>query len=314
MKILVTGGTGFLGSNLVRELKTMDHEVIISTRQCENVDEGIFNLGDISSETDWKHILQGCDIVIHTAGRAHILKDTVADKLAEFRGVNRDATLKLAQDAAECNVKHFIFVSSIGVNGNLTNGVPFTENSAPNPVSEYAISKYEAEEKLMQYFIGGNMSITIIRPALICGINAPGNIQRLLNLVSKNIPLPFKGVQNKRAMVSLDNVVSFIIECINNAKAKDQLYLLADKGNPSTEEIIQVFSSGMGKSPMLITFPKSIMKLCLSVIGKGSIYEQLFGDLEVNASKACEQLGWTPTVTLNETMRKTAEYYNKGNR
>lgn len=314
MKILVTGGTGFLGSSLVRELKSLGHNVVITTRQFEKPAEGIYNVGDISAQTDWQHILNGCDVVIHTAGRAHILNDTVEDKLAEFRRVNCEATVKLAHDAAQCKVKHFIFISSIGVNGNATNGTPFTEQSEPNPVSEYAISKYEAEKKLVADFSQSEMAITIVRPALICGVNAPGNIQRLLKLVSKNLPLPFKNIKNKRAMVSLDNVVSFIVQCINNVEAKGQLYLLADKEKPSTEEIVSSFSAGMGKPPKLIAFPPSVLKLLLSALGKRSIYEQLFGDLEVDASKSRHQLGWTPTVTLYETMQETAQHYNKGNR
>ncbi len=148
------------------------------------------------------------------------------------------------------------------------------------------------------------MAITIVRPALICGENAPGNIQRLLKLVSKNLPLPFKNVKNKRALVSLDNVVSFINECVVNEKAKNQLFLLADAERPSTEEMIETFAAGMDIKAKIIYFPKSIMKLLLSGAGKGGIYDQLFGDLEVDASKSREHLHWTPPITLHETMKK----------
>jgi nucleoside-diphosphate-sugar epimerase len=113
------------------------------------------------------------------------------------------------------------------------------------------------------------MAITIVRPALICGENAPGNIQRLLKLVSKNLPLPFKNVKNKRAIVSLDNVVSFISECVVNEKSKNQLYLLADAERPSTEDMINAFASGMGIKAKLIYFPAVILKLLLSSVGKG---------------------------------------------
>ncbi|CAM6753395.1 hypothetical protein L414_03116 [Enterobacter hormaechei subsp. hoffmannii UCICRE 3] len=158
------------------------------------------------------------------------------------------------------------------------------------------------------------MAITIVRPALICGENAPGNIQRLLKLVSKNLPLPFKNVKNKRALVSLDNVVSFINECVVNEKAKNQLFLLADAERPSTEEMIETFAAGMDIKAKIIYFPKSIMKLLLSAVGKGGIYDQLFGDLEVDASKSREHLHWTPPITLHETMKKTAKYYTEGNK
>lgn len=314
MKVLVTGGTGFLGAALVQALKSSGHQVILTTRHPENVEQGIYNLGDISAETNWVNILEGCDAVVHTAGRAHILNDNAQDALAEFRRVNHDATLKLAKDSASCGVKHFIFVSSIGVNGNSTSGTPFTEASEPRPTSDYAISKLEAEQSLRQTFTNSEMAVTIVRPALICGENAPGNIQRLLKLVSKNLPLPFKNVKNKRALVSLDNVVSFINECVVNDKSKNQLYLLADAERPSTEDMINAFATGMGIHAKIIYFPKCILKLLLSVVGKAGIYDQLFGDLEVDACKSREQLHWTPPITLHEAMKKTAKYYIEGNK
>lgn len=314
MKVLVTGGTGFLGTALVQALRSSGHQVILTTRSRENVGQGIYNLGDISADTDWSNLLAGCDTVIHTAGRAHILNDNAQDALAEFRRVNHDATLKLARDAESCGVKHFIFVSSIGVNGNGTTGIPFSEASKPQPTSDYALSKLEAERSLNEHFSQSDMAITVVRPALICGENAPGNIQRLLKLVSKNLPLPFKNVKNKRALVSLDNVVSFINECVVNEKSKNQLYLLADQECPSTENMINAFAKGMGIKAKIIYFPSALLKLLLTLAGKKGMYDQLFGDLEVDARKSREHLQWMPPVTLQETMEKTAKYYSKGNR
>ncbi|EMX8896916.1 NAD-dependent epimerase/dehydratase family protein [Enterobacter bugandensis] len=312
MKILVTGGTGFLGTALVKTLRSAGHQVIFTTRREENIEQGMYNLGDISAQTNWTALLQGCDTVIHTAGRAHILKDDAEDALTEFRRVNHDATMKLANDAANCGVKHFIFVSSIGVNGNSTSGIPFSESTPARPTSDYAISKLEAEESLLKAFSGSHMAITIVRPALICGPNAPGNIQRLLKLVSKNLPLPFKSVKNKRALVSLDNVVSFISECTTNEKSKNELYLLADQEHPSTEEMITAFSTGMGMTARIVYFPRALLKIFLSAMRKKSIYDQLYGDLEVDSTKSREQLQWTPPVTLQETMVKTAKNFIEG--
>ncbi|MEW5562691.1 NAD-dependent epimerase/dehydratase family protein [Enterobacter asburiae] len=315
MKVLVTGGTGFLGTALVKSLKAAGHQVSLTTRQQENIALGIYNLGDISADTCWEDILKNCDTVIHTAGRAHILNDNTNDALAEFRRVNHDATVKLARDAVSCGVKQFIFVSSIGVNGNSTTlEAPFTEQSTPRPTSDYAISKLEAENSLLNIANESGMALTIVRPALICGENAPGNIRRLLKLVERKLPLPFKNVKNKRALVSLDNVVSFITECVVNDRSKNQLYLLADPESPSTEEMIDAFAAGMGFKARVIYFPKKVLRKLLLLAGKVGIYEQLFGDLEVDASKSRIQLEWSPPITLQETMKKTAKYYIEGNK
>lgn len=311
MKILVTGATGFVGSKLMTELKAKNYDVSGTSRRSLPAAPDLINIGEIAENTDWSSALEGCDVVVHTAGRAHMMNDTAEDKLAEFRRVNRDATLKLAHDAQAAGVKHFIFISSIGVNGNATSGKPFTEESIPAPTSDYAISKLEAEIALKEQFSATQMAITLIRPALICGENAPGNIRRLLKLVHSGLPLPFKGVKNKRSMVSLENVVSFIIACIENPQAKDELFLLADNDKPTTEGIISAFAEGMNKPARVIWFPSSLLKIGLTAIGKASLYEQLFGSLDIDATKASQRLQWQAPVTLQHTMKKTAAFYAK---
>ncbi|QMV51959.1 NAD-dependent epimerase/dehydratase family protein [Ewingella americana] len=315
MKILITGATGFVGSGLIKTLEERKYHVVGTSRQTRaGVPSNLINVGDISETTDWSSVLQDCNTVVHTAGRAHILDDRAEDKLAEFRRVNCAATLKLAHDAENAGVKHFIFISSIGVNGNKTEGVPFNELSIPQPTSDYAISKLEAEQALQAQFANSPMSITIIRPALICGENAPGNIRRLLKIVASGLPLPFKGIKNKRGMVSLDNVISFIVACIENESSRNELFVLADNDAPSTEEIVGSFSSGMNKPPRVIWFPSSVLGLLLKIAGKKNLYEQLFGSLEIDASKSVRVLNWQAPVTIFETMEKTAKYYSKENK
>ncbi len=285
--------------------------MIGTTRRTTDDTSGLINVGDISELTNWSDAVKGCDVIVHTAGRAHILNDDAVDRLTEFRRVNRDATLKLAEDAAAAGVKHFIFISSIGVNGNSTHGVPFTEQSIPQPISDYAISKLEAEKALKEKCAERGIALTVIRPALICGENAPGNIRRLLKLVSVGLPMPFRGVSNKRSMVSLDNVVNFIMTCIEDPRSKNELFVLADEDKPTTEEIIRTFADGMNKPARVIWFPSFLLNVVLRFIGKKSIYEQLYGSLDIDASYASRQLDWHPKVSIFTTMKKTAEFYVK---
>src|SRR5471030_359753 len=312
VKILVTGATGFVGNRLVAKLEEKKYCVVGTSRHISaEMPPNRVNIGDITEMTDWSTVLQGCETVIHTAGRAHILDDRAKDKLAEFRRVNCAATLKLARDAEVAGVKHFIFISSIGVNGNKTDNIPFDESSVPQPTSDYAVSKLEAELSLKSQFANSAMAITVIRPALICWENAPGNIRRLLKIVSSGLPLPFKGLKNRRGMVSLDNVVSFIIACVEDARSKHELFLLADSNLPSTEDIVRAFAEGMNKPARVIWFPTGLLGFLLGIVGKKNIFEQLFDSLDIDASKASNLLNWQPPVTITETMQKTAAYYSK---
>src|SRR5690606_14547210 len=147
------------------------------------------------------------DIIIHLAGRAHILNEQVTDPLTEFRKVNVEGTLQLARQALEKKVKRFIFVSSIGVNGSVTKQQPFTEDSVPQPHADYAVSNLEAEQELKKLFSRSDTELVIIRPPLVYAAHAPGNFSRLLKLVATNLPLPFAGTKNKRSFVALENLV-----------------------------------------------------------------------------------------------------------
>lgn len=309
MKILVTGATGFIGQNLVKKIHG-SYEVIALVRVQGNllpshvqqyVANNIFK-ADLPSDID---------VIIHLAGRAHILNEQITDPLAEFRKVNVDGTLQLARQAIEKKVKRFIFMSSIGVNGSVTSEKPFTEDDPPHPHADYAISKLEAEEELKKIFAGTDTELVIIRPPLVYAAHAPGNFARLLKLVTTNLPLPFARTQNKRSFIALENLVDFIQICIEHPKAANQTFLVADQKSISTGELVQYLKQGMGKKACFIYLPRPLMKLGAACIGKSKLYEQLFESLEVDTSKAQNLLGWKAPISTQQAMLKAGQDYLK---
>ncbi len=193
--------------------------------------------------------LCGIDIVIHTAARVHVMNDDASEPLEEFRKVNRDATLILARLAADSGVKRFVFLSSIGVNGN-NNFKPFTEHDQPAPHDLYAISKWEAEEGLLALALETGMEVVIIRPPLVYGPNAPGNFGNLVKWMKKSIPLPFGAIQNKRSLVALDNLVDFIALCADrekSPKAANQVFLISDNEDVSTTQLLRKVAKAQHK-------------------------------------------------------------------
>lgn len=223
MRVLVTGATGFVGRGLIRACADSDGiDIVAALRNSQSYSEphvDVVVMGDISEGVDWTRALEGVDVVVHLAGRAHVIGEAAADALAKFRAVNLEGTTALARQARDAGVKRFILISSIGVNGARTIDKPFEEESIPTPHADYAVSKLEAEQALRQTAQGSTMEWVIVRPPLVYGAQAPGNFGRLLKLVSYGLPLPFASVKNSRSMISLENLAHFLRQCITHPGA-----------------------------------------------------------------------------------------------
>ena len=307
MNVLVTGPSGFVGNALCARLKAESRNFRCAVRALAQIENPIV-VGDIGSDTDWSKALNGVRTVIHTAARAHIMKDEVPNPLAEYRKVNVEGTLNLARQAAHAGVKRFIFISSIKVNGEQTPlGEPFTSDDTPTPEDPYGISKYEAEQGLQQLAQETEMEVVIIRPPLVYGPNAPGNFGSLMRLVEKGLPLPLGAVHNKRSLVALDNLVDLIITCIDHPAAANQVFLAGDGEDLSTTELLRGVAKAMDKPARLIPVPGGMLMFGATLLGKKAVAQRLLGSLQVDISKAREVLGWEPVVSVNEQLRKMAE-------
>ena len=321
MKLFLTGATGFVGSALLARLIDDQNGVKVLVRDGSatlpiNVDAVFGDLSILSSVEDSSArlemtenlgaMLEGMDVVVHAAARAHIMKDESVDPLVEFRKVNCDATLALARLAAKAGVSRFVFLSSIGVNGN-QNTRPFKETDSVNPHNAYSLSKYEAEQGLLEVANVTGMEVVIIRPPLVYGANAPGNFGSLVKWVKKGVPLPLGAVHNLRSLVALDNLVDFIALCANrekSPKAANEVFLISDGSDVSTSDLLRKVALSQGVKSRLIPVPVSLMAFAAKILGKGAVADRLFGNLQVDSSKARDLLGWQPVVTMDEALEK----------
>ncbi len=316
MTILITGATGFVGRALIKSLiKKSKHSIKASVRSCKHnlpSTVKVFESGDIGFDVDWSSALQDVSTIVHVAGRAHILNEKHKDPLDEFRRVNVAGTVKLAKQASIHGVKRFIYISSIGVNGNQTKESSFTEKHRPDPVEPYAISKFEAEIELKNIARAGGMEYVIIRPGLIYGINAPGNFKKLLDLINGKFPIPLGAIKNLRSLIYIDNLVDFIIHCIDHPRARNEVFLICDGEDISTPDLIKVLSIAMAKKTYLIPVPAFLLRIILKVLGKEKMYVQLCGSLQIDTAKAKDLLGWEPKLDVKSGLKYTAELYKKG--
>jgi len=313
MRLLLTGATGFVGSEVIKQLLAEDIDVIAAVRTDDSIlPVGVqrFLASDLSEPIDWLSALVDVDVVIHLAARVHVMNDSAVDPLTEFRKVNTAGTLNLARQSADAGVKRFIFLSSIGVNGN-NNYQSFSESDRPSPQEPYAISKCEAEKDLLSLAeeIEIEMEVLIIRPPLVYGPKAPGNFDSLMKWVNKGVPLPLGSINNQRSFVALDNLVGFIIHCIHHPKAANEIFLISDGEDVSTTELLQKVVNAFGKKSRLLPVPVWLMTIAAKLIGKGGVANRLFGTLQIDSSKARDLLGWKSVITMDEQLKKTADAY-----
>lgn len=317
MSILVTGSTGFVGTALIERLIKDQFFVSAtvrnaSTNKC-NSDVNLIDIGHLTSSLDWSHALRGVNTIVHLAARAHILNDKSKDPLGDYRYINVDCSLNLARQAARAGVKRFIYMSSIKVNGEFTIlGRPFTAQDTPMSQDFYGISKYEAELGLRAIASELGMELVIIRPPLVYGPGVKANFLSMMNWLRQGITLPFGGVtKNRRSFVFIDNLVSLIITCINHPAAANQKFLVSDDEDLSTTELLERMALALGRPSKLITVPTALITLGAKLVGRADIAQRLCGSLQVDIKKTKDLLGWSPPVSVNEGLRKTAAHFLK---
>lgn len=312
--LLVTGGNGFIGKNLCYSLVQKNHVVRSAVRRADvsgrssiKAEEVI--IGNIGPDTNWQDALKDVDVVIHLAARVHVLKETAADSMSEFRKTNVAGTEHLAKEAAFKGVKRFIYISSIGVNGNKTKGCCFSEESAINPYDSYTLSKWEAEQILQQIAKDTGLELVILRPPLVYGPSAPGNFARLISLVQSGLPLPLGSVKNIRSFIYIKNLVDAIVTCITHPDAAGKTFLVSDGQDISTSNLIKMIASAMGKRPRLLPFPPALLKVMGWFSGKSAEMQRLAGSLCIDSSRIRKVLGWNPPFTVEEGIYETVKWY-----
>lgn len=310
MKALVTGANGFVGTALCARLAASGVGVVPVVRSKSGLPHEVV-VGNLDASTDWRSVLAGCDAVIHLAARVHVMDDTAQNPLALYRATNLEATLNLARQAAQAGVKRFVYVSSIKVNGE-GGDVPYRETDAAAPEDAYAISKWEAEQGLHRIAADTGLEVVILRPPLVYGPGVKANFLNMMRWLHRGVPLPFGAIHNRRSLVALDNLVDFIVACLDYPAAANQTFLVSDGEDLSTTDLLRRMAAALNVPARLFPVPQNLLEAGFKVAGKSDLARRLCGSLRLDITKARTVLGWYPPVSVNEGLHRTAAHFLRG--
>lgn len=316
MRVLVSGASGMVGRYVSRALR--EHGITVrALLRSEGAVEGPWHEAatavDLPAEASvLASAVDGCDVVIHLAGRAHVLRETEADPLGAFRRVNLEGTRSLLQAAAG-RARRFVLVSTIGVLGGETGeGEAFDERSPLRPHTPYAVSKVEAEDVVRQGAAAHGIETVVIRPPLIYGAYVRGNFERLMKLVRRGVPLPFGAVNNRRSLMGARNLAELLVACATHPAAAGQTLVAADEDVHSIAGIVRHMADALGRPARVVPVPPVLLQAGAAVAGMRGTMSQLTGSLVVDAKRARSLLGWLPRHPVATGMREAAQWMMRG--
>ena len=305
MSVLITGSNGFLGQYLAQFLAKKNYSILAQTRKAQtffhpNIVNINFDLNDNLANIDLRQV----DVIVHCAGRAHVMHETATSPLETYRQTNVQGTLNLAQKAVENGVKRFIYLSSIKVNGEETRENPFKPDDLFKSNDPYGLSKYEAEQALLKLSEETGLEVVIVRPVLIYGPNVKANFKSMMALARKKLPLPIGCLDNKRSIVSVYNLADFIEVCLTHPNAKNEIFLVSDQNDISVKQLFEKLAYYQNNELIMLSVPKKVISLFATLVGKGAMASRLCSELVVDTSKNTKLLDWTAPYSIDASLEK----------
>lgn len=301
MKCLVSGATGFVGRPLCRQLADLGHTLIALSKSGASLPSGIPTVAlDLSKTMPTEQMMKGVEVVFHLAAIAHQRADGKA-----YDALNHNATLSLARVCHAAGVKRFIFVSSVKAMGSATTGNgERTELDCAIPKDAYGLSKWQAEQSLCAEFASGPMSVVILRPALVYGAAAKGNLARLASAIRYGLPRPPE--RGGRSMIAVDDLAGLMCELASSSLSNLQTWIVTDGRAYSTRNVYDVLRNAMGKSAGRVWLPVFAWRFLASAIDmvsgneRGETHNKLFGTELYSNRAIIEATSWQPKVSLEQ--------------
>lgn len=303
MKVLVTGASGFIGRPLTAALAEAGYQVRAAVRdpRTQGLPPGVevARQPDLGSPVSWPPLAAGMDAVVHLAGIAHVGSEIPE---ASYERANHLATAELACAAAAARVRRFVFISSIRAQTGPAANAPLSETDEPRPTDAYGRSKLAAEAAVR----AAGAPYTILRPTLVYGRGVKGNVASLLRLAALPLPLPFGALSNRRSLLALDNLIAAVRFALEDARAANETFIVADPKAISVAEFVSILRAAMGRKPWLVPVPTGLLSAMLKVVRRRAMIERLTGALIAEPRKLMNA-GWQPVIDIETAITRMVQ-------
>jgi nucleoside-diphosphate-sugar epimerase len=250
--------------------------------------------------------MAGVEIVVHLANRAH------RGRIDPSARLEAEAAAALAQQAAAAGVRRLVHMSSVRAMGEATRpGMPLRAGDAPRPHDRYGRGKLATEQALLAATRGGGLELVVLRPPLVYGPGVKGNFGALIRLAGSGLPLPFAGIDNRRSLIFIDNLVGLLaLACVHPAAA-GRVLLARDGADLSTPQLLRVLAEGLGRPARLVAVPDAAFGLLRVLPGLGARLARLTLSLQVDDSATRDALGWAPQIAPEQALAATAAAFRR---
>ena len=307
-KVVVTGADGFIGHALCTHLQNrdIDHVGVVRARTATSARH--VALGDFAA-ADWDDVLVGVDVVVHLAGRAHVLRERAGDP-TPYIVANVHVTRRLLEAAVRAGVRRMVLASTIKVYGESTPpDRPFRAGDPPHPSGSYALSKAEAENVLWEDARVSGIEGVVLRLPLVYGPGVKGNFLKLLEAIAGRRRLPLAGVANRRTLLGVGNAVSAIEAALSAPGLAGETLPIADAESVSTPELIAKLAHAIGVSAPQYRMPTLALRAGAALTGRRKAAQRLLDSLEVDSARFRELAQWTPPMTVDEGLTATGSWW-----
>jgi UDP-glucose 4-epimerase len=310
-RVVVTGAGGFVGRILCERLIADGHHVLAIVRNRALPDDlagrlRIRRVGDLGELARDPEGVAGADVVYHLAARVHRIAESGAEAEALYVAENVEATRVLAQCAVDNGVRRLVFLSSVKALGERSPAGPLRPDAVPAPEDAYGRSKLAAERALAELHGRTGLSVDVVRSPLVYGPGVAANFQQLVKWVARGVPLPFGAIRNRRSIVSVWNLVDFLVRAASTPSSYRQLHV-ADERSVSTPELVRLIARGLGTSSRLVPVPPAFLEVALRAVGRGALVDRLAGSLELETDGSARELAWVPPLSTELAISRTVE-------